>query len=66
MEHDDELLTVLELAEYLDVPIKTLYAWRYRGEGPAGFRIGRHVRYRRSDVQRWIQQRLALSESPRR
>jgi hypothetical protein len=28
------------------VPVATLYGWRHRGEGPAAYRIGRHVRYR--------------------
>ncbi len=47
-----------ELATYLEVPINTLYRWRHRGEGPTGFRVGRYVRYRSSDVDRWIQQQL--------
>lgn len=52
------LLTAKELATYLEVPVKTLYAWRYRRKGPPGFRVGRHLRYRRSDVQEWIQRKL--------
>ena len=56
--NDDRLLTAEELADFLDVPIKTLYAWRYRGEGPIGFRAGKHLRYRRSDIQRWIEQQI--------
>ena len=58
MEHDDRLINVHELAAYLEVPVKTLYAWRYRREGPPGFRVGRHLRYRWSDVQSWIQLRI--------
>lgn len=58
MEHDDRLINVHELAAYLEVPVKTLYAWRYRQEGPPGFRVGRHLRYRWSDVQCWIQLRI--------
>lgn len=27
---------------------------RYRGVGPAGLRVGRHVRYRRADVDCWL------------
>lgn len=65
MDQHDRLLTIRELAVYLDVPVKTLYAWRYRGEGPMGFRIGKHVRYRWSDIERWIQERVALSERDR-
>jgi excisionase family DNA binding protein len=58
METLDKLLTVDELAGYLDVPKATIYAWRYHGQGPPGFRVGRHLRYRDSDVQRWIRDRL--------
>jgi excisionase family DNA binding protein len=54
----DQLLTPQALAAYLDVPVKTLYAWRYRREGPPSFRVGRHLRYRRSDVEEWISGRL--------
>ena len=58
MEQLDRLLTVQELANYVGVPVSTIYAWRYHGQGPPGFRVGRHLRYRDSDVQRWIRDRL--------
>lgn len=56
MESLEPLLTVQELADYLGVPVATIYAWRYRHEGPPGFRVGRHVRFRWRDVQQWIAQ----------
>jgi excisionase family DNA binding protein len=59
----DPLLSVRDLAEYLGLPIATLYTWRYRGQGPSGFRVGRHLRYRQSDVDGWIQQQMAGEES---
>jgi excisionase family DNA binding protein len=43
-----------DLAAELDVPLGTIYRWRYQGSGPVGHRIGRHVRYRRSDVEAWL------------
>lgn len=58
MEHEERLVDVHELAAYLEVPVKTLYAWRYRREGPPAFRVGRHLRYRWRDVQLWIQERI--------
>jgi excisionase family DNA binding protein len=58
METLDRLLTVEELADYLGVPVATLYQWRHRGEGPPGFRVGRYIRYRRTDVEQWIRDRL--------
>ena len=59
MESVDRLLTVEDLADYLDVPVATVYAWRYRRQGPPGFRVGRHLRFRWSDVEHWIEDRLA-------
>ncbi|HZD24135.1 MAG TPA: helix-turn-helix domain-containing protein [Acidimicrobiia bacterium] len=59
----DPLLSVQDLAAYLDLPVATLYAWRYRGLGPSGFRVGRHIRYRQSDVDRWICDQVATSDS---
>jgi excisionase family DNA binding protein len=57
----DPLLSTQELAAYLDLPVATLYAWRYRGQGPSGFRVGRHIRYRQCDVDQWISDQLATS-----
>jgi excisionase family DNA binding protein len=65
MEHLDQLLTVQELANYLGVPVATIYAWRYRHEGPPGFRVGRHVRFRRSDIEEWISQQRQPSQPGR-
>ncbi len=58
MKQLDELLSPQDLASYLDVPLSTLYDWRWRGEGPKGFRAGKHIRYRRSDIEEWIQKQL--------
>ena len=55
MNNLDPLLSAQQLADYLEIPIATLYAWRYRREGPPGFRVGRHLRFRRSDVEAWIE-----------
>lgn len=62
MEQGDRLLTVQELAEYLGVPVATLYQWRYRREGPKGFRVGRHVRYRWSEIEAWVEQQMAEAD----
>jgi excisionase family DNA binding protein len=48
------LIGIEELAQYLDLPVKTLYKWRQEGVGPASVRVGRHVRYFVSDVQDWL------------
>ena len=51
----DQLLTVEQLAEKLQIPKTTLYAWRYRGTGPLGIAVGRHLRFRRGDVEKWLE-----------
>ena len=51
----ERLMTLLEISQLLGVPVATLYRWRQRGEGPTGYRIGRHVRYRRAAVEDWIE-----------
>jgi excisionase family DNA binding protein len=59
LEHvfDDGLLTTEELAEWLRVPVATVRQWRANRQGPRGHRVGRHIRYRRSDVETWLEKR---------
>ena len=54
---DDQLLTLQQVAELLDVSPNTIYYWRYQGTGPQGHRIGKRVRYWRSDVLAWMSER---------
>jgi excisionase family DNA binding protein len=49
-----DLLTISEAAELLRTPVATLRYWRHLGTGPASFRLGRRVLYRRDDLQSWI------------
>ena len=46
-------LTLESIAEELGVPLRTVYAWRVRGQGPRGYRFGRHVRVKRADFEEW-------------
>ena len=55
----DDLMTLAETAAYLRTPVATLRYWRHLGLGPAGFRLGRRVIYRRDDVDRWLTERQA-------
>ena len=50
----DDLLTLHEVAELLRVPEATLRYWRHQHTGPDSYKVGRHVRYPRSEVQRWL------------
>ena len=42
-----------QLAELLGVPKSTIDFWRASGTGPTFSRLGKHVRYRESDVLAW-------------
>src|SRR5574337_552012 len=50
-----------EVAEYLRVPVKSLYAWRYTRQGPPAARVGKYLRYRRTDVNAWLEERIRAS-----
>ena len=50
------LVSAEQVADYLGVPVKTLYQWRYKGFGPRGLRVGRYLRYRPEDVEAWLDQ----------
>ncbi|MCP2340199.1 helix-turn-helix transcriptional regulator [Actinomadura rupiterrae] len=50
----DRLGTIEEVAGFLGIPVATLYRWRQVGKGPKARKIGKHLRYRSSDVHAWI------------
>lgn len=49
----DEYLSPQELSELLGIPLGTIYQWNYRDSGPPRIKVGRHIRYRRSEVEAW-------------
>lgn len=58
---DSEVMTPVQVAEWLSIPKNTLYAWRSRGKGPKASKVGRHLRYRRSEVERWLDEQAKAS-----
>ncbi len=60
----ERLLSVEEVAEWLGVPVGTIYAWRYRSTGPASYKVGRHVRFRRDDVESWLEEQRCEPAPP--
>lgn len=54
----DRLLTPSDVSERLGIPVKTLANWRSERRGPLPLRIGCHVRYRASDVESWLEDRV--------
>ncbi len=50
-----ELITPAQLAEYLGISLNSLYMNRHRGgDLPPAIKVGKHLRYRRPDVQAWL------------
>jgi excisionase family DNA binding protein len=55
---DSGLLTPMDVARILRVGAPTLKQWREEGTGPAWIELeGQTVRYRREDVDRFIERR---------
>ncbi len=56
-------------ADYLagekPLSIKTVQAWRHRGTGPTFYKIGRLVRYLKSDLDDYLRSRVCNSTSER-
>ena len=48
-----DLWDAARVAAYLGVPKQTLYAWRHTGNGPKGFRVGKHLRWHPHTVVAW-------------
>jgi PTS system nitrogen regulatory IIA component len=53
---EEQLMSVHEMAEYLNVNISTIYMWSQKGQMPA-MKIGNLWRYRRSDIDVWLNER---------
>lgn len=53
---DDQLLTVDGLAEYLNISRRTMYRL-LKAESLPAYRVGKQLRFRREDVDDWLQKR---------
>ena len=51
------LIKEADAASLICQSVRTLQKWRLTGEGPDYFKIGRSVRYSRSELLLWIDQR---------
>ncbi|CCQ74236.1 helix-turn-helix domain-containing protein [Magnetospira sp. QH-2] len=49
----DDILTIKEVAEYLKIKEKTAYRLVAEGKIP-GFKVGGSWRFRRSEIEAWI------------
>ncbi|MBM0232883.1 helix-turn-helix domain-containing protein [Micromonospora sp. STR1_7] len=48
------LASTNEVADFLVLPVRTVEDWRRSGRGPKFSRVGKHVRYRWADVEKWL------------
>jgi excisionase family DNA binding protein len=51
------LLTVRELADFLRIPVNTVYKWSTEGGGPPAYKVGKYLRFRVEDVLAWLESR---------
>ncbi len=56
----DEILTLPEVAQLLKVAEKTVYSMAQKGQLPA-FKVGGQWRFKRADLDQWIEQQKAAS-----
>lgn len=57
----DEMLTFDEACALLRVSEGTLRYWRHLGVGPRSFKVGRHVRFWRTDLVEWLAEQTDAS-----
>lgn len=59
----EPLLSVDDVAGICRVPPKTVHRWLYERTGPPSLRVGKYRRFRRPDVEAWLDR--AAEESAR-
>ncbi|MEU1204020.1 helix-turn-helix domain-containing protein [Nocardia sp. NPDC005825] len=52
---ENRLWTVSETAYFLGVSVKTLYQWKWLGEGPPVSVVGRRLRYHPVKLKLWVE-----------
>lgn len=60
---DGELVDQMEMSRMLEIKPKTAETWRVRGFGPKYIKVGALVRYRKSDIRAWMENRTVRSTS---
>lgn len=52
----EDLLTLREVGQILRIPEATLRYWIHKDIGPTNLKIGRHIRYPRAALLRWMRE----------
>jgi len=58
-----EFLTTDQLAGVLGLKKNTLEGWRTQGRGPAFIKVGRAIRYRKTDIDDYLKNQTVRSTS---
>ncbi len=45
-----------DVADYLGVPVQTVYGWRHKSYGPPAIKVGKHLRWHPATVIAWAKQ----------
>lgn len=63
-DHLDRLVNESKAADLIGYSVRALQNWRSRGGGPRFVRVSkRSIRYRRRDLNAWVEDRLVSSTS---
>ena len=63
-DHSIKLIGEREAADYVGHSVRALQNWRVRGGGPKFAKISaRSIRYRRCDLDQWVESKLVRSTS---
>ncbi|WP_417784189.1 helix-turn-helix transcriptional regulator [Terasakiella pusilla] len=55
--------TEKEFAQYYRMSLQTIRSWRVSGKGPKFLKIGRSVRYKKEEIQKWEDSIICSSTS---
>jgi len=51
----EPLLNINELADYLGIPVSTIYDWRTNGKGPRAYRFGKRITFGITEIRAWME-----------
>lgn len=60
----EPLMTLSDVAEYLQIAQRTVYQWAQHDQMPS-FKIGNVWRFKRSDIDSWIEERKSDTDRKR-
>ncbi|MFJ4166845.1 helix-turn-helix transcriptional regulator [Microbacterium sp. NPDC089698] len=48
------MLTIEQLSTWMQIPVSTIRQWRLDGTGPVPLKMGKHLRYPKDEIERWL------------